>query len=188
MPPHRGTAFAVSEVVDQQPSAAQHDFLRERLPLRQELILAISPTLTILAVTAFVDALVRQRLLFSTLASSALLIYLEPGHNMNRVRTLVMSQIGCACIGLAALKTFGSGYVASSVAMTAAIFGMVIVDALHPPAVGTALSFALQGGGERNIIIFVLSCLILAALLCLRAVTLTLHDRFTHARKATVQT
>ncbi|MEC4818085.1 MAG: hypothetical protein SAK29_33165 [Scytonema sp. PMC 1069.18] len=48
---------------------------------------------------AFVEVLSRQRLLFASLASSAFLIYLDPQHGSNTVRTLVLSQMMAASIG-----------------------------------------------------------------------------------------
>ena len=68
-----------------------------------ELALALLPTLTILLVLAFVEAFSRQRLLFASLASSAFLIYLEPRHRTNSVRTLALAQ-GAAL----ARKKFGA--------------------------------------------------------------------------------
>ena len=57
--------------------------LRERLGLRGELTLTFFPTVTVLGVFALVEVLSRQRLLFTSLASSAFLIYLDPQHNTN---------------------------------------------------------------------------------------------------------
>lgn len=54
--------------------------LRQRLSLREELMLATAPTLTVLSVLAFVEVLSQQRLLFVSLASSVFLGYLEPHH------------------------------------------------------------------------------------------------------------
>lgn len=62
--------------------------LRQRLSLREELMLATAPTLTVLSVLVFVEVLSRQRLLFASLASSAFLVYLEPHHSSTTARTL----------------------------------------------------------------------------------------------------
>lgn len=67
--------------------------LRQHLGLRGELTLALLPTLTVLGVFAFIEVLSQQRLLFASLASSAFLIYLDPQHGMNSVRTLIVSQL-----------------------------------------------------------------------------------------------
>lgn len=51
---------------------------RERIGLRGEVMPALLPTLTVLAVLGLVEALSPQRLLFASLASFAFLIYLAP--------------------------------------------------------------------------------------------------------------
>lgn len=73
---------------------------RQRLRLRDEFLLAFLPTLTVLAVLLFVETLTRQRFLFATLAASAFLIYLDPEHGTNQIRTLVISQITAAVLAL----------------------------------------------------------------------------------------
>jgi len=70
--------------------------LRRRLSTRGELALAVLPTGTILLVMAFIEVLSTQRLLFASLASSAFLIYLDPHHASNGVRTLVLAQVSAA--------------------------------------------------------------------------------------------
>ena len=65
--------------------------VRRELSLRDEFLLALLPTLTILTVLGLVEALSRQRLLFASLASSAFLVYLDPQHGTNTVGTLVLS-------------------------------------------------------------------------------------------------
>ena len=127
---------------------------RRRLGLRRELALVLVPTGTVLFVLAFVNVLSEQRLLFSSLASSAFLIYLDPNDKVNSVRTLVIAQIGAAVFGLAAYSCFGSGYASAGVAMVLAIFAMLLLDAMHPPAVSTALSFGLRSGDESNLVLF----------------------------------
>jgi hypothetical protein len=82
---------------------------RRRLGVKRELLLALAPTLTVLLVLALVEAVSRQRLLFASLASSAFLIYLDPGHTVNKARTLILSQVGGACIGMAAAVALGPG-------------------------------------------------------------------------------
>jgi hypothetical protein len=60
--------------------------VRLRGGLLGELALALPPTLTIIVVLFFVEALTRQRILFASLASSAFLIYREPERRMNTMR------------------------------------------------------------------------------------------------------
>lgn len=82
---------------------------RRRLTLKGEFALASMPTLVILTVLALVEVLSRQRLLFASLASSSFLIYLNPQHGTNTVRTLIISQMFAAIIGLLIYLTLGAG-------------------------------------------------------------------------------
>jgi CBS-domain-containing membrane protein len=146
--------------------------------LKSELILALLPTLTVLVVLFLVEILSRQRLLFSSLASSAFLIYLDPQHDTNLVRTLVMSQILAAAIGLVTYLIFGPGYIAGGSAMVLFILLMILLDIVHPPAVSTSLSFAFRAGDETNLILFALAVAIAALLVVLERLTLYLLARF----------
>ncbi len=148
-----------------------------RMSLRRELLLAIMPTATILLVLAFVEVLSEQRLLFASLASSAFLIYLDPNHRVNSVRTLVISQIGAAALGLVTYATIGPGYISAGAAMVLAIVGMVLLDAMHPPAVATALSFGLRASDESNLAMFSIAVGITAALILLQRAAVYLARR-----------
>ncbi|KON81672.1 HPP family protein [Azoarcus sp. PA01] len=149
-----------------------------RLGLRGEMLLALLPTLTVLAVLGLVQMLSDQRLLFASLASSAFLIYLEPEHATNRVTTLVVAQMSAAGIGLLTYVALGPGYVSAGIAMVAAIVLMIVVDAVHPPAVSTALSFALRAGDESNIAIFGLAVVITALLVALQRAAVWMLRRY----------
>lgn len=151
--------------------------VRRRLGLRGEFALAALPTATVLLVLALVEALARQRLLFASLASSAFLIYLDPGHPTNRVRTLLIAQGAAAAIGWAALAALGPGYAAAALAMVAVIGMMIAADAVHPPAVSTALSFALGTGGTRPLALFALALGVTAGLVVLQRVAVRLLAR-----------
>lgn len=130
------------------------------------------PTATVLAMLALVQALTTQRLLFASLASSAFLIYLDPEHGTNRVRALILSQTLGAVFGWLLFSAFGPGYLAAGSALVATILAMVILDVVHPPAVGTAMSFALRAGDSSNLAIFALALTIIVVLVVLqRAVT-----------------
>lgn len=121
---------------------------------------------------ALVQALTTQRLLFASLASSAFLIYLDPEHGTNRVRALILSQTLGAVFGWLLFSAFGPGYLAAGSALVATILAMVILDVVHPPAVGTAMSFALRAGDSSNLAIFALALTIIVVLVVLqRAVT-----------------
>lgn len=141
---------------------------RRRLGLKKELMLALLPTVTILLVLVFVEALTRQRLLFASLASSAFLIYLDPTNRVNSVRTLVLAQLGAAALGWGSYLLFGPGYVSAGIAMVLAIVAMVLLDAMHPPAVATALSFGLRASDESNLLLFAMAVAVCAVLLLLQ--------------------
>lgn len=127
---------------------------RRRLPLRAELLLALLPTATVLGVLALVEAYSHQRLLFASLASSAFLIYLDPQHRANSVRTLLLTQLSAATVGYGAHALLGAGYWSGAAAMGLSIGLMVLLDAVHPPAVSTALGFAFKGENESNLLLF----------------------------------
>lgn len=134
--------------------------------------MAALPTATVLLVLVMVDTFSQQRLLFSSLAVSSFLIYLDPLHQMNKVRTLVISQVGAASLGLALFLAFGPGYAAAGIAMVVTIVLMVVVDLVHPPAIATAMSFALRAGNERSLVIFILAVGMTATLVVLQRAVL----------------
>ncbi|MBD0334339.1 MAG: HPP family protein [Cyanobacteria bacterium Co-bin13] len=152
--------------------------LRRRLTLKGEFALAIAPTAIVLGVLALVEALSEQRLLFASLASSAFLIYLDPQHGTNSVRTLVVSQVMAAILGFLAYLVLGSGYLSGGTAMVITIVLMILLDAVHPPAVSTSLSFALRAGNESNLVLFGLAVGITATLVMLERVALWVLARY----------
>ena len=142
--------------------------VRRRLGIRGELALALLPTLTVLLVFGLVQAWSRQQLLFASLASSAFLIYLDPGHATNKARTLVVSQMLAALIGFCVFYLVGPGYLAAAISMVAAIVAMVTLDAVHPPAVSTALAFAFRANNDNNLLLFGLAVFLVVLLLGLQ--------------------
>ncbi len=146
--------------------------LRRRLDLKGELVMALLPTVIILTVLVLVEVLSRQHLLFASLASSAFLIYLDPQHGTNTIRTLVISQMLAASQGLVMYLIFGPGYVSGGIAMVVTIVLMIVVDAVHPAAVSTSLSFALRAGNEKNLILFGLAVGVTALLVVMERLTL----------------
>lgn len=166
-----------------EPLAGVNRALRSRLSLRDELVMASLPTATVLGVLALVEVLSQQRLLFASLASSAFLIYLDPQHGTNRVRTLVSAQMLGATLGLAIHLAFGPGYLAAGGAMTATILLMVLLDVMHPPAVATALSFAFKAGDASNLLLFGLAVGFTAVLVALQRAALWLLARAHFARR-----
>jgi len=141
--------------------------LRQRLSFKDELLLALLPTLTVLIVLLFVEVLNRQKFLFSALAASAFLIYLDPMHGTNAIRTLVISHMGAAVTGLLMYKVLGPGYISGGTTMIITILLMILLDAVHPPAVSTALIFAFRVGDESSLIIFAMAVAVTAALILL---------------------
>lgn len=145
---------------------------RKRIGLKGELMLALMPMATVLLVLALVEALSSQRLLFASLASSAFLIYLDPEHAANQVRTLLLAQIGSAATGLLCYQLFGPGYLSGGLAMTLAIGLMIATDAMHPPAVSSALSFGLRSGDASNLLLFCMAAGITALLVAMQRMAL----------------
>lgn len=158
--------------------------VRHRFGLGAELALAALPTATVLAVLAFVQVLTSQRLLFASLASSAFLIYLDPSHPTNSVRTLIISQSAGALLGWAAFAALGPTYWAGGLAMTAVIVLMVTLNALHPPAVATALGFALRASDVSNLTLFAVALGLTALLVVLQQGAVRLVSLFSRRQEA----
>ena len=155
---------------------------RSRLTYKAELLLALLPTLTVLVMLWLLELLSNQRLLFASLASSAFLIYLDPTHRTNSTRTLVLSQMGAAFIGYGLHALLGPGYAGAALAMVVTIGLMVSLNAMHPPAVGTALSFAFRAGqGEGNLLLFGLAVGLVVVLVLLQRGSVYLLGRLTPA-------
>jgi len=152
--------------------------MRRRLTLKDELTLALLPTVTVLVVLAFVEVLSQQRLLFASLASSAFLIYLDPQHGTNSIRTLAVSQPLAAVLGWGLYSLLGPGYDAAGGAMVATIVLMIVLDVVHPPAVGTAMGFGLRAGDASNLLLFFLSVAITAVLVVLERTAVWLLARY----------
>lgn len=147
---------------------------RGRLGLKDELILALLPTLAVLLVFFFVEEFSHQRLLFASLASSAFLIYLDPEHGTNQARTLIWAQGSAALLGYLFVIILGSGYSAAAIAMTILIVLMVSFDFVHPPAVSTALSFAFGAGKKNHLALFAMALAMVVMLVVLERITLRL--------------
>lgn len=143
---------------------------RQRLDLKGEFLLALFPTVTILLVLWTVEAVADRRVLFAALASSAFLIYLDPMHGTNTIRVLVPSHVAGALAGMAVAWVLGSGYGAAGLAMVATILIMILADIVHPPAIGTCLSFAYSSGLSANLSLFLLALGMVAVLAILQRV------------------
>lgn len=161
-----------------EPIEGANRALRRRLTLKGEFALALAPTAIVLGVLALVEVLSQQRLLFASLASSAFLIYLDPQHGTNSVRTLTLAQITAALIGFVTYLGLGPGYISGGTAMIGTIVLMIVLDLVHPPAVSTSLSFALRAGNESNLVLFGLAVGITATLVLLERFALWLLARY----------
>ena len=139
-----------------------------RLRLKDELLLALLPTATVLLTLALVKSLGRPHLLCAALASSAFLIYLDPEHDTNLVRTLILSQTAAAFVGTAAWSVLGSGYASAGIAMSTLILLMVVFNFVHPPAVTTSLAFSLRPDNDSSLVLFGVAVAITAALVLLQ--------------------
>ncbi len=144
----------------------------------QELLLALLPTVTVLLVIAMVGLLSGRAVLFTSLASSAFLIYINPSHKMNSGRTLVIAQMMAALAGYASFTLLGKNYIGSGAAMILTIVLMIVLNAVHPPAVSTALLFGLGGEFPSDLALFALAVLMTLTLILLQRSTLGLMTRF----------
>jgi CBS-domain-containing membrane protein len=139
-----------------------------RLSRSDELILALLPTATVLLMLGLVQALGREHLLCLSLASSAFLVYRDPEHETNAVRALVVSHMTAAGVGWATCSLFGPGFASAATSMAAAILLMIQFNAVHPPAVSTALAFAMRTDHNNNFALFGLAVAITALLILLK--------------------
>ncbi len=151
---------------------------RHRLSLKEELLLATAPTLTVLGIMALVELLTQQHLLFASLASSAFLIYLDPYHRSNTTRSLILSQLMAATIGLLANLVLSAGYRSGAVAMVITIALMIMLDIVHPPAVSTSLNFAFSASSKNNLALFSFAVGVIALLVGLERFMLWVLARF----------
>ena len=172
--------FPVEENQTTKPMDDKPAQIRRRFGTREELVLALLPTTIVLLVFGFIQAWSKQELLFASLASSAFLIYLDPKHATNSARTLVISQVLSALIGFAMFYVFGAGYLSAAGSMVAAIIAMVTLDAVHPPAVSTALAFGFRPSNGDNLTLFVLSVFLIVLLVALQRASLWLLARASH--------
>jgi CBS-domain-containing membrane protein len=166
------------------PTASVAFTSRTRLSTRQELVLALLPTLVVLGMLAGVEVFSRQRLLFASLASSAFLIYLDPDHPANAVRTVTIAQGAAALLGFAAFWVLGAGYLAAGTAMVLTVVLMVSADAMHPPAVSTALTFAFRASPASSLSLFGLSMVLIVLLVVLQRASSWMIHRHPRAAPA----
>ncbi|HWV23819.1 MAG TPA: HPP family protein [Thermomicrobiales bacterium] len=152
---------------------------RPRLPLPDELTLAILPTLTVLLVLWTGDVFANRHVLFAALASSAFLIYMDPMHGTNRLPVLILSHLLGAVAGMGAVWWLGYSAAAAGLAVGVTIAIMVGANIMHPPAIGTSLSFAFHSGLDDHITLFLLALGMVVILGVLQRITQYLLVRLT---------
>ena len=151
--------------------------LFDRFDLKTEISLALIPTIMIIVVLLLLEEFSRQRLLFSSLASSAFLIYIDPRHPVNSIRTLSIAQLSAAVIGYGVYLAAGPGYLSAALAMVLAIGVMITTRAMHPPAVSSALIFAFQYTRPNTLLLFFSAVVLLVLLIVLQRISLWLIRR-----------
>jgi CBS-domain-containing membrane protein len=157
-----------------------------RFDLKTEIFLVIMPTTVVIAVLLLLEVFSRQQLLFSSLASSAFLIYLDPKHPVNHVRTLLISQIAAAVLGYLVYLLAGPGYLSAALSMIITIAAMILCRAMHPPAVSTAMIFAFQFTKVNTLMLFLFAVMLLVILIFLQRVSLWIIKR-SEGKKVTLE-
>ena len=154
--------------------AAQPGLNPRWLSVRDALLLALLPTATVLPMVALIEEFGGHHLLCASLASSAFLIYVDPRNEMNGAAALVVSQMTAAGVGWLMWRLLGGGYAAAASAIPLVILLMILLKAvyppvaLHPPAVSTALAFALRLDPSGSFVVFAMSVGITALLVVLQ--------------------
>ena len=157
----------VSGEIAAQPGSKQH-----LLRVRDKLLLALLPTATVLLMLGVIQTFGRYHLLCASLASSAFLIYWDPRNEMNSVHAVVVSQLTAAGVGWLMWLLFGGGFAAAGCAIPLAILLMILLNAVHPPAVSTALAFAMHLDPTGSFTLFAIAVGITALLVALQRVVL----------------
>ena len=163
---------------EQEPSGGRASTaVPSRRSIGNDLALALLPTLTILVVFGVLERFAGQQLLFTSLASSAFLIYLNPRHATNRVRTLVLAQGTAAVSGVILQRLLYPGFGAAAAAMVLTIVVMILINALHPPAVSTSLAFSFYPITIPYLAMFGLAVGLIVTLIALQRVSVYLLKR-----------
>jgi len=150
--------------------------VRRRHGVWGELFLALPPTVIVLVAVLTIELLRHHRILFASLASSAFLIYRDPGHRMNTLRVTVSAHVVAVAWGIGAESLFHPGYLAAAVAMVGTIIVLIVLNIVHPPAVSTTLGFAFVSRQDQVVGLFLLALVMVAALVLMqRASVWTLH-------------
>ncbi len=148
-----------------------------RHDLKTDILLAVMPAGVMIIVLLLLNTFGKQEILFSSLASSAFLIYLEPEHPTNNARTLLIAQLSAAVIGYVVYRWIGPGYLSAAISMIVVIAIMIVTKAMHPPAVATALVFAFQHAKPNTLLMFFVAVFFLVILIVLQRTSLWLIKR-----------
>ncbi|MDQ2751522.1 MAG: HPP family protein [Bacteroidota bacterium] len=154
-----------------------------RYDLQTDILLAVMPAVATIILLLLLNTFGKQEILFSSLASSAFLIYLEPEHPTNNVRTLLIAQLSAAVIGYLVYRIVGAGYTSAAISMIIAIAVMIAAKAMHPPAVATALVFAFQHAKPNTLLMFFVAVFFLVILIVLQRTSLWLIKRSTNKKE-----
>ncbi len=87
---------------------------------------------------------------------------------MNTLRSLLLAHGIAALCDVGTYYLLGADYLAGGTARILTIILMIVLDAVHPPAVSTSLSFAFRTGSESTAVLFVLALVITAMLVALQ--------------------
>src|SRR5262245_22056771 len=98
---------------------AQPGLKHRRLNVRDKLLFALLPTVTVLPMLAVIEAFGRHHLLCASMAASAFLIYWDPRNEMNSVHAVVVSQMTAASVGWLMWLLLGGGYAAAAMCNSA---------------------------------------------------------------------
>src|SRR3954470_12369573 len=158
-----------------------------RYDLKTDILLAVMPAVIMIGVLILLDNFGKQEILFSSLASSAFLIYLEPKHPTNNIRTLLIAQLSASGIGYLVYIAVGSGYTSAAISMIISILVMIFTKAMHPPAVSTALVFAFQHTKPNTLLMFFCAVVLLVVLIALQRASLWLIKRSERRSSQTVK-
>ena len=151
---------------------AQPGLKRRRLNVRDKLLLALLPTATVLPMLGVIETFGRHHMMCASMASSAFLIYWDPRNEMNSVHAVVVSQMTAAGVGLLMWLLLGGGYAAAACAIPLAILLMILLKAVHPPAVLTTLAFAMHLDPTGSFVLFAMAVGITALLVVLQRAVL----------------
>lgn len=148
-----------------------------RRTLRNELLLALLPTMIVLGILIGLRLLAQQRILFASLATSAFLIYRDPRGIANRMSVFVPAHLIGLLTGLGVSLILGSSYAAAAVAMALTIFVLVLMQLVYSPAIATSLIFAFREQDAKTAALFVLALVMLVALVVMQRGLVLLMSR-----------